>query len=164
MNCPNCGAPVDIDASLCANCGVVLNPGQGVNGVYTTQQSAPAQQYGPAPAQTYHSQPAVKKVDYQEHAAAKSCLVMGILGIAFSTSTYLAVVGIIFSIIGLARSGKYLKTYGRLTAKPRVGRILSIVGLALGIFCTVLISIAIIVGIAGTIFNSGSYSSYYRYY
>ena len=60
-------------------------------------------------------------------------LIFGILGLAFSCSFSLAMVGIIFSALCLSLSNEYYRITGQLTGKIKVGRILSRVGLILGI-------------------------------
>ncbi len=60
-------------------------------------------------------------------------LIFGILGLSFSCSFYLSFLGIIFSALCLSHAGEYYRITGQLTGKVRVGRILSRIGLILGI-------------------------------
>ena len=77
-------------------------------------------------------------------------LVFGILGLAFACSFYLSILGIIFSAIGISQANNFARANGAVFGKAKVGRILSKVGLPLGIVLTVffivyLISVVIIV-------------------
>ena len=60
-------------------------------------------------------------------------LIFGILGLAFSCSFFLSLVGVIFSALCLSRANEYYRILGSLCGKVKVGRILSKIGLILGI-------------------------------
>lgn len=76
---------------------------------------------------------------YQESTPSPTkTLIFGILGLAFSVSFFFALGGIIFSALCLSLSNEYYRITGRLTGKIKVGRILSRIGLILGIFMTAL--------------------------
>ena len=68
-------------------------------------------------------------------------LVYGILGLAFSG---FPILGLIFSIVALSMSGKYLATYGNVSNQVRIGRKLAIAGLILSVFMIVFYVIFII--------------------
>lgn len=70
-------------------------------------------------------------------------LVWGILSLVFSS-----ILGIIFGAIGLSKSKKFVAEGGELVGKAKVGKILSLVGIILGIVVTIIIVIEIIVVIA----------------
>ncbi len=72
-------------------------------------------------------------------------LVFGILGLAFACSFYLSFLGIIFSAIGMSQANNFARENGAVFGKAKVGRILSKVGLPLGIVFTVISVIYIIV-------------------
>ncbi len=71
-------------------------------------------------------------------------LIFGILGLAFSCTVLLAMGGIIFSALCLSLSNEYYRITGQLTGKIRVGRILSRIGLILGIVMTALVLLFIL--------------------
>ena len=58
------------------------------------------------------------------------------LGIVASALVFTGIPGIILAIIGILKSKKWAAKYGHYTAKPRVGRILSIVALPSSIYMT----------------------------
>lgn len=71
-------------------------------------------------------------------------LVFGILGLAFSCSFFLAMGGIIFSALCLSLSHEYFRITGQITGKIKVARILSRVGLILGIVMVALFLLSIL--------------------
>lgn len=71
-------------------------------------------------------------------------LVFGILGLAFSCSFFFAMGGIIFSALCLSLSSEYYRITGQLTGKIKVGRILSRIGLILGIVMVALFLLSIL--------------------
>lgn len=72
-------------------------------------------------------------------------LVFGILGLAFACSVYLSILGIIFSAIGMSQANSFARANGAVFGKAKAGRILSKVGLPVGIVCTVLVIVYSIV-------------------
>ena len=72
-------------------------------------------------------------------------LVFGILGLAFACSFYLSILGIIFSAIGISQANNFARENGAVFGKAKVGRILSKVGLPVGIVFTVLFIVYFIV-------------------
>ena len=94
-----------------------------------------------------------------------SVLVFGILGIAFACTFYLSFLGIIFGAIALSKAKQYVNSGYVLTGRAKVGKILGMVGLILGIVLTVILLIVIVVAIIAAASYSGSYySSNYYYY
>ena len=79
-------------------------------------------------------------------------LVFGILSIVFSS-----IVGIILGAIGRSKGKKYIQAGGTLTGSAKVGYILSLVGLILGIIVTVYIIIMAIVAAGAAASYSGSF-------
>lgn len=71
-------------------------------------------------------------------------LVFGILGLAFACSFFLSFLGIIFSAICLSQTGNFARENGAVFGKAKVGRILSKVGLPVGIVFTVLFIVYIV--------------------
>ena len=144
MICTNCGTQFEDGNAFCPNCGT------------PAAQPAPAPaaaqpQYGYAPQpqpQTVYGAPVMGAGDPE---AAKSCMITGILAAAFSCTFFLGFLGIVFGPMGLSKAKKYLEQYGSYPAKVRVGKYLSIGGIAMGIFTTVYLGIyilAFIIGIA----------------
>ena len=109
MNCQNCGANVD-GKSFCSQCGTPV-----------VRQPA------------YQTAPRV----IQPQGRPTEVLVLGILGLALGCAT--GIVGLIFSIIGLSKAKNYIATYGDISNQVRIGRRLSIAGVIVGIFMTILL-------------------------
>lgn len=70
-------------------------------------------------------------------------LTLGILSIVFASIT--GIVGIILGAIGRKKGKEFLAQGGELTGASKVGYILSLVGLILGIICTILLVIYVVV-------------------
>lgn len=66
-------------------------------------------------------------------------LVFGIIGVVIS-----GLIGLIFSIIALAKGNNYIATYGNVSTQVRVGRILGIVGIITSVLTIVLCVILVI--------------------
>lgn len=83
---------------------------------------------------------------YSQPAAPQpNILTFGILSLVFGT-----VLAIIFGAIGRSKGKNYIAQGGTLTGSAKVGYILSLVGLILGIVSTVIVAIIIITGGAAT--------------
>ena len=80
---------------------------------------------------------------YQQVAPQPNLLVLGILSLVFTS-----IVGIILGAIGRKKGKAYIAQGGQLTGASKVGYILSLVGLILGIVVTVIYVIAFAAGIA----------------
>ncbi len=76
--------------------------------------------------------------------SATTILIFGILGLSFSCTFYLSILGIIFSALSLSHAAEYYRITSRLTGKVRVGRILSRIGLILGIVMSALLLLLIL--------------------
>ena len=119
------------------------------------QYYAQQPQYGQPPYAPQYNTGAVVE-DPNERAQSKSCLIFGILAIAFGSSFYLSFLGIIFGAIARSKAKTYMMSYP-LVGRAKVGRILGTVGFVLGIVLTVFFTIWLIVVIAA------AGSAYYYY-
>ena len=116
MICNKCNSNIPDGSTFCPVCG---------------------QQFG-APAQTTaYQQPA-----YQQPAAPVSVLPFGILSLVFAGT---GIIGLIFAIIGLSKSKKFVAQNGSLFGSAKVGKILSIIGLVSSIVMLALIPLYIFV-------------------
>lgn len=147
MICTNCGTQFEDGNAFCPNCGT------------PAAQPAPAPapaaaqpQYGYAPQpQPVYGAPAGAPVGAGDPEAAKSCMITGILAAAFACSFFLSFLGLVFGPMGLGKVKSYINTYGDYPVKVRIGKYLSIGGLAMGAFMTIYCAIyifGIIIGIA----------------
>ena len=71
-------------------------------------------------------------------------LTFGILALAFSCTIYLSFLSIVFGAIGLSKAGNYVAAYGPNSGQVKAGKIMSIIGLILGIIMTIVAVVAII--------------------
>lgn len=71
-------------------------------------------------------------------------LVWGILGLAFGSSIFLSLLGLIFSAIGNSKARKFVKQGNPLVGKDKAGKILSTIGLIISIFGIVLFVIYVL--------------------
>lgn len=116
------------------------------NGQPYGQYQQPYGQYGQPygnPQQTYNIA-AVEQMYPQAAGDGKSVMIWGILGIAFSSTFYFSILGIIFSAIALGKAGSFQKNYGIIAGKSKVGCVLAKAGLTLGIVFGVFLTLFII--------------------
>ncbi len=73
-----------------------------------------------------------------------SVLVYGILAMEFSCTVILSFLGIIFGIKSMRRANRYAYDMGGLSGMAKVGRILGKLGFILGIVCTALFVLLIL--------------------
>ena len=147
MFCGNCGTNVPEGYGFCPNCGAKM----------ITKEAAPqpayAQTYDPSGVQAYPAQQ--EALPAGAAASANSVLRSGIVALVFSCSFFLSFVGIILSAVAMGRAKSFVRDYGPISKKVRIGKILSTVGLFVGIGMTILcILYFAVVAIA----NGGHYS------
>jgi hypothetical protein len=177
MICTNCGAEIPEGAKFCISCGTAAAAAapQVEQPVYEAPQAPayeapqqPAYEQPPvyaaaAPQQPQYQQQAYQQPQYQQQptyyaqpqpaAAAvsgKPALTFGILGIIFACTFYFSFLGIIFSAIGLGKAKAFQAAAGQLYGPAKVGKILSVIGLIVGIILTVIAAIALIAIIANS--------------
>ena len=76
----------------------------------------------------------------------KKVLVFGILGLFFSCSVFLSILGIIFSAIGISQADNFARANGAVFGKAKAGSILAKVGLPVGIVITAICTVSFIFG------------------
>lgn len=171
MFCKVCGNKVPENAAFCPNCGATVENEVKVAEEVPETPVAPAS-YQPTVenevkvAEEIPETP-VAPASYQptvEPACpvnTTSNLIMGILSIVFAETFFLSFLGIIFGAIGCGKAKRLERSGHPITGKAKVGRILSKIGLILGIILTVLfviylasIILLIIEGIGHSDFNS----------
>ena len=143
MFCTNCGTSFEDGNAFCPNCG--------------TPVAQPAPAPAPQPEATYGYAPQPQAAPMYTAAAPaagnpeeeKSCLITGILAAAFACTFFLSFLGLVFGPMGLGKCKKYQETYGSYPVKVRIGKYLSIGGLAFGGFMTLYLLIYLIAFIAG---------------
>lgn len=134
MYCKHCGTDIEDGVKFCPNCGA-------------EQAEAPAAEPIVEPV----AEPIVDNAyEEKKNAMAGSVLTWGILGLAFSCSTWLAILGIIFSNIAKKKAAEYEAFAGELEGRAKVGRGLAKAGFIVGVIMLVYIAICFVVGfIAG---------------
>ncbi len=116
MYCKKCGAQVFENTRFCPNCNMVIY-GEEQNITETSTYEGPMG--SPAPT-----------------------LIWGILGLAFSVTFWLSVLGLIFSIIGINKSKRFLNfTGGAENTRVTVGRCFSIAGIIVSCAMIVLMTV-----------------------
>ncbi len=112
MFCKKCGAYMNDNQRYCSQCGAVIIGEEG-------NVSSVSSYVGPMGSTT-------------------PTLVFGILGLSFSCSFCLSILGIIFSIIGLCKANRAVDIIANTSRNVNIGRRLAIAGLIVGIITTVL--------------------------
>lgn len=130
MYCKHCGTDIEDGVKFCPNCGA-------------EQTEAPAAE--PV------AEPVVDNAyEERKNALAGSVLTWGILGLAFSCSSWLAILGIIFSNIAKKKAVEYETLAGELEGRAKVGRGLAKAGFIVGIIMVVYLAVCFVIGfIAG---------------
>lgn len=158
--CPQCGAKVEaapaaeaapvIEATPIIEAAPVVEPAP-VCEPAPAPAAEPAPAFEPAPVYAeapkaepvYAAAPAtVNNANVEE--LSKDALIWGILGLAFSCTFFLSLLGIIFSAIAKKKYAAYAAAAGTPSGKGKVGGILARVGLPVGIVMTVFFFIYII--------------------
>ena len=127
MLCNNCGSQIDENTNRCSACGRTANEDRPDVSVASTYKGPMG---NPTPV-----------------------LIWGIIGLAFSCSFYLSVLGIIFSIVGLKKAQSYFDFCGTGSNQANIGRKLSKAGIIVGIILTILFVIYIV--FISKLLNSG---------
>ena len=172
MICTKCGAEIPEGAKFCISCGTpAAAPAPQVEQpVYEAPQAPayeapqqPAYEQPPVYAAAAPQQPQYQQPQYQQQptyyaqpqpadagVSGKPALTFGILGIIFACTFYFSFLGIIFSAIGLGKAKAFQAAAGQLYGPAKVGKILSVIGLIVGIILTVIAAIALIAIIANS--------------
>ncbi len=74
-------------------------------------------------------------------------LVFGILGLCFALTAVLSLLGLIFGRVAMDKARDYRQTMGDYNKKAKAGRVLGILGFTFGLILSILVSIAVTVGI-----------------
>ena len=124
MFCKHCGYELTENASFCPACGKTVadynQPAQEpVREVFVDEPQAPV----------YNEE--------ERDTAGRSILTFSILSIAFSSTVFLGLLGLIFAIVSKAKVNSYIATYGETRGVASVGKGIGIGALILGIFMTV---------------------------
>ena len=125
MYCKYCGTDVAEGARFCENCGAAIE------------------------ATTATPMPVIDdEFEEQKNALGGSVFALGLTGLIFST-TSLALVGIILSLVGMGKARKYKRFAGILEGRAKAGLILSKVGLAVGSATLLLLALLIVLSLLG---------------
>ena len=143
--CQNCGAELKEGARFCENCGAA---------VLSTQEPAYTQPvynepvYSEPEPQPVYSEPAAVVNNAEQQSAAKSALILSIVGLVLSE---LGLPGIIVCAIAKSKI-KSATELGAIGAKIKVARILATVGMVFSIIMTVVwfIYLVAIIGVASS--------------
>ena len=129
MYCKHCGTDLEENVKFCPNCGA--------------EQTAEAAEPVAEPVLD-------NEFEEKKNAMAGSALVWGILGLVFSASSWLAILGIIFSGIAKKKVAEYVAFAGELEGRAKAGSILAKIGMIVGIVTVAILVFAFVGGfIAG---------------
>ena len=137
MYCTNCGSKLSDSAKFCPYCGQMQ---EAHSQPQQTVHSAPVQPVMQDSKQA-HGATATAENDPQKSDRALDILVKGILSLAFGNSGFLAIVGIIFGVIGKKSVQSYEADYGEASGKARVGKYLSIAGFYYSLYVSIMLTI-----------------------
>lgn len=132
MFCQNCGNKVDDSAAFCPECGAALKKAITPEELEAQTTPAPVPEAQPVQEPVYE-QPGQYTQQTTEYPSGKGILTMGILAVALCEIG----IGLIFGAIGLGRAKAYVRDYGKLVGTAKPGKILSMVGLIVGIIMAV---------------------------
>lgn len=118
---------MDEGVKFCPNCGVSLEAGTPVD--------------NPQPVVNITWNDAVKGT---ADSLASSILTFGILGLAFTATFYLSLLGLIFSCVALNKAKSYINLMGDINGKAAVGRALARPGMIVGIIYTAILTLLVL--------------------
>ena len=177
MFCEHCGSYLEEGAKFCTNCGTPVAtlepepcPAPEPAPVEEPRWEEPAAPLYQQPAAPAYQQPAPvyrqpepdPLVNEERNSLAKASLIFGIIGLSFTCTVWLSLLGIIFSAIGRGKIKAYLAAGGKLSGKAKVGSVLSKLGLVFGIILFVCVVIWLIMIIALAVMD-GDLDGYFRY-
>ena len=136
MFCKYCGSELPDGTTFCINCG---------KDDTFEKDNIKAQERGESSSFEYI--PSAPKEDIQKDpqrsSMASRILTYAIMGLAFATTYYLSVIGLIFSIISRSKLKKYLKIYKDTEGKATVGKHIGLAALISSIVITSLLCLNI---------------------
>lgn len=126
MYCKNCNNQLNDNPRFCPFCG--------------QEQEAPASEGAPvAPEQTdLYGSSYEQATEEKKDELAGATLKWGILSLAFSTTFFLSLLGFIFSFVAKAKAREYVRLFGEVEGRSRVGRDLGTAGFIVGLILTIL--------------------------
>lgn len=126
MYCKHCGTDLEENVKFCPNCGAEQ----------TARAAEPV------------AEPIVdNEFEAKKDAMAGSALVWGILGLVFAASSWLAILGIIFSGIAKKKVAEYVAFAGELEGRAKAGSILAKIGMIVGIVIVAILAFSFVVGL-----------------
>lgn len=134
MFCKNCGRQLNDNENFCPSCGA-MNAAE-------SNESAPATdfQYDFGAPNTVN--------EAQKSEMAGQTFKWGLLGIIFSGTFCLSLLGFIFSIIAKSKAKAYKRAFGALEGRAKAGNILGKIGFGLGLGLMIYFAVCFFIGIA----------------
>lgn len=131
MFCKYCGYELTENANFCPACGKFIS---------TTNQ--PTEENAcKVVVEAPQTAPSNEANEEARDKAGRSILTFSILSVAFSSTLFLGLLGLIFAIVSKSKVNSYLATYGETRGVASVGKGIGIGALILGIFMTVFASL-----------------------
>ena len=136
MFCKNCGRQLNDNENFCPSCGA-MNAAE-------SNESAPATdfQYDFGAPNTVN--------EAQKSEMAGQTFKWGLLGIIFSGTFCLSLLGFIFSIIAKSKAKAYKRAFGALEGRAKAGNILGKIGFGLGLGLMIYFAVCFFIGIGAT--------------
>ena len=133
MFCKNCGRQLNDNENFCPSCGA-MNAAE-------SNESAPATdfQYDFGAPNTVN--------EAQKSEMAGQTFKWGLLGIIFSGTFCLSLLGFIFSIIAKSKAKAYKRAFGALEGRAKAGNILGKIGFGLGLGMMIYFAFCVFLGI-----------------
>ena len=132
MYCKHCGPDIEVNVKFCQNCGAKVDAASA-----DTEETVISSEY-----------------EEQKKALTDSVFTLGLLGLIFSASSWLALVGIILSAIAKKRAAEYEALAGALEGRAKAGRILAKIGMIVGIASLVILVLSFVIGLIGGILGA----------
>ncbi|MBR2432441.1 MAG: zinc ribbon domain-containing protein [Clostridia bacterium] len=146
MFCKYCGNELPENANFCPKCGKI-NETTAPNPQEEPQYVPPIDLIDP----NYYSTSPVDPRQQEKDDLGGSILKYAILGLAFGSTFWLAILGLAFTIVARAKLSTYISNFSETEGRASVGKALSIAGLAVNItflaislltVCTIAIGVA----------------------
>lgn len=144
MFCKNCGFELQEDAKFCSRCGTE------VDFVAANKNTEPVYGTVTDPYGTYTYAQNQEEVEEKSELGG-SVLKFGILGLVFSLTGILSLLGLIFSSVALSKANAFARIFGQTEGKATVGRKLGKAGLIVSIVLVSYFALCLILALASSL-------------
>ena len=128
MFCKNCGRQLDEGENFCPVCG-------------TMNATEPSTETPVDTSVSYDTNAVDTTNEHLKDEMAGQVFKWGLMGMIFTCTGCLSLLGFIFSIIAKSRATAYQRTYGEITGRAQAGRILGRIGFGMGLGMTIFFTV-----------------------